>query len=115
MEEERRLCYVGMTRAMEELHLIHAAARLLYGSVMHNPPARFIAELSEVAPAVRKSFETDKEDFEKRIDLKAGDKVRHPQFGAGTVISIDEDEVAVLFGQRGTKRLSLAYAPLEKI
>ncbi len=46
MEEERRLCYVGMTRAKEELYMLHAASRMLYGGVQHNPPARFLSEIS---------------------------------------------------------------------
>ena len=45
MEEERRLCYVGMTRAREELYMIYATGRMLYGGVQHNPPSRFLAEI----------------------------------------------------------------------
>src|SRR5665213_286313 len=52
MEEERRLCYVGMTRAKEELYLIHAASRLLYGGLQHNPPSRFLSEIDGESQAV---------------------------------------------------------------
>jgi len=121
MEEERRLCYVGMTRAMEELHLVHATARLLYGRVMHNPPARFIAEVSDYSeilyrPASSRPLPQD--DFSQAataIELAAGDSVRHPAFGTGKVLEIDDDEATIEFGKIGSKRLSLAYAPLEKI
>lgn len=115
MEEERRLCYVGMTRAREELHLIHAASRLLYGSAMHNPPARFISELTQAAPATKNTPEYDQTEPELRLHLKVSDRVNHPQFGIGTVVSIDEDEIAVIFRGQGTKRLSLDYASLEKL
>lgn len=113
LEEERRLMYVGMTRAMEELHLVHAAARLLYGRTMHNPPARFIAELGDSVQLVQPSIDTDTQ--EPKVNLQTGDRVKHPAFGSGTVVQLEDDEVTIKFPKIGTKRLSLAYAPLEKL
>lgn len=119
MEEERRLMYVGMTRAMEELHLVHASSRMLYGRTMNNPPARFIAEISENSqlanePAI--SFGGISEPSEMpKVTVVEGDSVRHPTFGNGIVVTVDEDVVTVAFSKIGTKQLSTAYAPLEKL
>ncbi len=121
MEEERRLCYVGMTRAKEELHLIHANTRLLYGSTQHNAPSRFLSEInSEVSAA--EGFEmvgsepTMKYDVdETQINLHRGDRVRHPIFGVGVVEDIDGQTVEVRFSSRGTKKLNVGFAPLERV
>ncbi len=122
MEEERRLCYVGMTRAREQLYLLYATSRLLYGSTAHNAPSRFImdipAELQEnnsslfaPAPSYAPSHEWEGVD----IELDAGDKIRHNKFGEGIVVSVDGDELVVAFAGIGTKKLSLTFAPIEKI
>ncbi|HVE80903.1 MAG TPA: UvrD-helicase domain-containing protein [Candidatus Dormibacteraeota bacterium] len=117
MEEERRLCYVGMTRAREELYLLHADARLLYGSYMHNPPSRFLADIPEHvqgtgAPAPK----TDITKAEKpALNLRPGDQVQHETFGTGIVVSLDRDEAVVAFAGYGTKKLSLSLAPLKKL
>lgn len=125
MEEERRLCYVGMTRAREELYLSSAASRMLYGSVQRNPPSRFLADIDNKAsmasgvgslgaPAnLPQSLEpriVDDED----ADLKEGDMVRHALFGSGRVTAIDGMNVTIAFS-RGTKKLNAAFAPLEKV
>ncbi len=113
MEEERRLCYVGMTRAKQELHLTYARRRLLYGQTMHNPPSRFLLDLqlSDIGSGASGSdaqrLESDK--------LKDGDKVRHPKFGDGIVVSVSGDTVTAAFAGFGTKSLLLSLAPLEKI
>jgi DNA helicase II / ATP-dependent DNA helicase PcrA len=135
MEEERRLCYVGMTRAREELLLTSAASRMLYGTTQHNPPSRFLADIdgkAETAHAPMYGFgyngpsSTSLEDsflsddpLEPRVvqedtDLEIGDKVRHKVFGTGTIVSIDGRSVAVSFSGRGVKRLNLDFAPLER-
>ena len=60
MEEERRLCYVGMTRAKEELYMLYADSRILYGSVQHNPPSRFLSEIdSEFQKLIPAASSTD--------------------------------------------------------
>lgn len=123
MEEERRLCYVGMTRAKEELYLTHATSRMLYGGVQHNPPSRFLADIDgEVGSNLDSGFSnfdqpTAKIDNEPHYvpELSEGDTVRHRAFGTGTVMETDGDNVVVYFKGRGAKKLNTAFAPLEKL
>jgi DNA helicase II / ATP-dependent DNA helicase PcrA len=126
MEEERRLCYVGMTRAREELLLTCAASRLLYGSMQHNPPSRFLADIDGKADTVQTPSFTfagpanlPEDPFEPRVvpedlELEIGDQVRHKVFGQGKIIAIDGRSVSVSFGARGVKKLNLDFAPLER-
>jgi DNA helicase II / ATP-dependent DNA helicase PcrA len=129
MEEERRLCYVGMTRAKQELYMIYAASRLLYGGVQHNPPSRFLSEIDENAqtissdlgqsdillssPTLRKPVPV--EEVRYIPDLSEGDSVRHQIFGAGTVMEIEGDNVVIYFKGKGARKLNLSFAPLEKL
>jgi DNA helicase-2/ATP-dependent DNA helicase PcrA len=130
MEEERRLCYVGMTRAREELYLTHAAGRMLYGSVQHNPPSRFLAEIDgnareETAPMFGYGMDTPAQPFgpissEPRyvpedMELEVGDMVRHKVFGQGEVVDIDGTTVSISFAGRGVKKLNVEFAPLERL
>lgn len=127
LEEERRLCYVGMTRAKQQLYLIHASARLLYGNTQHNLPSRFIANIPEEHLAnpesVTGSLEgimnhgINEEPFDNfaKIDIQPGDWVRHPSFGEGKILAIDDMEATVEFKTTGIKELNLQYAPLSKL
>lgn len=123
MEEERRLCYVGMTRAREELYLSSASSRMIFGTTQHNPPSRFLSEIevSEIAPTVgsRLSNGFDQEphiEYEmEMIDLQVGDAVKHAIFGHGVVTHIDDTVVTVAFRGKGIKKLNVAFAPLEKV
>lgn len=132
MEEERRLCYVGMTRAKQELYLIHATSRLLYGGVQHNPPSRFLSEIDgEVHLASGFEDYDNRSDLRDRRsdllqgtasdepryvpDLNEGDSVKHQLFGVGTVVELDGDNATIYFKGRGTKKLNIAFAPLEKL
>ncbi len=122
MEEERRLCYVGMTRAREELYLSSASSRMIFGSTQHNPPSRFLSEIeaSEIAPATgaygmklteaEPFYEADEE-----LNLSVGDNVRHSVFGSGLVTHIDGTVVTVAFRGKGIKKLNVAFAPLQKL
>ncbi len=121
MEEERRLCYVGMTRAREELYLSSASSRMIFGTTQHNPPSRFLSEIevSEIAPASsaygmkftdEPHYESDEE-----LNLSVGDGVRHGVFGSGVVTHIDGTVVTVAFRGKGVKKLNVAFAPLEKL
>jgi DNA helicase-2/ATP-dependent DNA helicase PcrA len=126
MEEERRLMYVGMTRARQELYLIYAIERNLYGGRQHNPPSRFIADLgpaansrlSEFGFANQPTFSQPANSLnEPRYvpELEEGDGVRHQLFGVGTVVELDGDTATIYFKGKGTKKLNIAFAPLEKI
>lgn len=123
MEEERRLCYVGMTRAKQELYMLHATSRMLYGGVQHNTPSRFLAEMegdvnssaqTEYANPALNSFAAA--DEPRYIpDINEGDSVRHQVFGSGTVVEIDGDAAVIYFKGKGTKKLDLSFAPIEKL
>jgi DNA helicase-2/ATP-dependent DNA helicase PcrA len=136
MEEERRLCYVGMTRAREELYLLYALSRSLYGGEQHNIPSRFIGEIAgehveeqTVMPMFGQQdsdtafFEeadglsgTPKDDEPRYVpDFVEGDAVRHDIFGQGTIVELSGDVAAVYFKGKGLKKLNIAFAPLEKI
>jgi len=124
MEEERRLCYVGMTRAKEELYLISASSRLLYGGMQHNPPSRFLSEIdselvSETGSGLFDSSQTLEPvvDDEPRyvLELSEGDNVHHQLFGNGTVMELDGEAAIIYFKGKGTKKLNIAFAPLKKL
>jgi DNA helicase-2/ATP-dependent DNA helicase PcrA len=123
MEEERRLMYVGMTRAKEELYLLYATSRALYGGVLYNPPSRFLSEIEHTSVSSESSFASNQYALpqpmsaEPRyvIELQEGDAVSHQAFGEGTVLEVDGDNVAVHFKQKGVKKLNTAFAPLEKL
>ncbi len=110
MEEERRLCYVGITRACERLYMTNAISRLLYGYERNNPPSRFIKEIPQellASPHVKKTVSSI---------LAEGDTVIHKKFGMGIVVSMEDDLIAVVdFERAGTRTLRLDIAPLEKI
>lgn len=124
MEEERRLCYVGMTRAKEELYLLYANSRVLYGGVQHNIPSRFLSEIDAKlgsfeafnvpsADSVDSSISADEPRYVE--DINPGDKVRHRVFGVGTVLDIADDVAVIHFGGKGQKKLNISFAPIEKI
>lgn len=118
MEEERRLCYVGMTRAREELHLIAASSRLLYGTRLYNLPSRFLSEIDATqTPAMIPglSYNEPQVVMDDAINLQKGDRVKHQIFGTGKVVSIEGTTVGVKFGSQTIKKLNVAFAPLEKI
>lgn len=116
MEEERRLCYVGMTRAKQRLYLLHATRRLLYGTLQHNPPSRFLADIEQSHTGTSEELDRDivYESTAASVTLTIGDRVRHPVFGAGKVEDIDGDMAVISFSS-GTKQLNLAFAPLERV
>ncbi|MCX5779256.1 MAG: ATP-binding domain-containing protein, partial [Firmicutes bacterium] len=110
MEEERRLCYVGITRAQEKLYLTNAVSRLLYGYERNNPPSRFIQEI----PADLIELPHEK----KRVGGKLfeGDTVIHKKFGVGLVLKLTDGQIAIIdFERAGTRMLRLDMAPLEKL
>lgn len=128
LEEERRLCYVGMTRAKQQLYLLHASSRMLYGNTQHNVPSRFISDIptemvdqpigsasNTFTDIARQTFDDDFPDEVDTASVVKGDKVMHPKFGKGVVLEISGPEVVVKFTKEGIKNLNLQYAPLRKI
>ena len=121
LEEERRLCYVGMTRAKQRLYLSYARNRTIFGTTMPGVPSRFLEEVPEdlvarsrPAPAPTAVWP----DEEREVPtFTAGDRVRHAAFGEGRVLEVEgEGARAVVTVQfaLGVKRLALGYAPLER-
>jgi ATP-dependent DNA helicase UvrD/PcrA len=126
LEEERRLAYVGMTRAKERLVLTHASARSLYGSRSYNLPSRFLDELPDdkverhrLQPASWSGYGSPAgiAPREDHVSLSTGDSVRHETLGEGVVTAIERGGlVTVRFASDGSeRRLMLDYAPLERI
>ena len=125
LEEERRLCYVGLTRAQERLVLTHAAARSLWGSRGYNLPSRFLDELPQeeierdrLRPSSWTGYGAPTVTVRRDVpSLSTGDSVRHSTLGEGVVTAIASDGiVTVRFADDGVeRRLMLEYAPLEKI
>ncbi len=121
LEEERRLCYVGITRAKERVYLTLAEQRMLYGGIHNNSPSRFLADIPENLITSHKSIAMNNYTVEPIAEEKLtsfyriGDRVIHEEFGAGKVVDIDDDDVKVDFGdEAGRKWLSLTYARLRK-
>ena len=126
LEEERRLAYVGLTRAKERLTLTHATSRSLWGARGYNLPSRFLDELPQdelererLRPASWRGYGPGAQPVPERprIDLSTGDSVRHSTLGEGVVTAIDADgTVTVRFADDGNeRRLMLEYAPLERV
>lgn len=132
LEEERRLCYVGMTRAMQKLYITYAEMRRLYGQDKYHKPSRFIRELpegclDEVRMKAQVSRPTSTGRFSQTVvkesfnetGFSLGSRVRHPKFGEGTIINFEgsgpQSRVQVAFNGEGIKWLVTAYARLEKV
>lgn len=129
LEEERRLCYVGLTRAKERLYLSRACYRMLYGSTEANPPSRFLMEipehLLEQVAGVPVAEDTgvlgggEAEAGPDGASFRPGDRVNHDRWGEGVVTGVEgqgrDQVIHVTFPQGGDKALIRAYAPLRKI
>ncbi|NNE05704.1 MAG: DNA helicase II [Xanthomonadales bacterium] len=126
LEEERRLCYVGMTRAREQLYMTYAELRRMFGSESHSRPSRFLDEipdeyLEEIRPRMgtRTAFVSarPKSGQHNSWPFRLGQNVRHRKFGDGTVVNFEGSgehaRVQVNFNNAGPKWLVLAYANLE--
>jgi len=130
LEEERRLCYVGITRAKKRLHLLRSYRRSLFGGSTANPPSRFLQDISphlisprglwEVSPSpVANAYSQPSPRPFSTLTLKVGDHVRHSKFGHGIVMNCNptraDQELTVAFEEAGVKKLLASLAPLEKI
>jgi len=118
LEEERRLAYVGMTRAREELHLTYAASRMQFGQRAYNPMSRFITDMGDqvalTSPAVAPKFSQTQEFYSDEL-FNAGEHVRSAVFGTGKIIEVDGLALTIKFDDGRTKKLNAEYARLEKI
>jgi DNA helicase-2/ATP-dependent DNA helicase PcrA len=121
LEEERRLAYVGITRAQERLYMCHAWSRSLFGSTSYNPPSRF---LSEIPGELLRSLEPEPDGrgsgpTQEVVEVGPGDTVHHDRWGEGVVVAVSgrgtDAEATVAFEDVGEKRLILAYAPLRRV
>ena len=122
MEEERRLCYVGMTRAKRRLYLVRSLRRSLMGGTNANPPSRFLKNIPAKLVQTTGLFGEEPKPAPRPkaggVDLSAGDHVQHPRFGKGVVVSCtpvrDDQEVVVVFDGVGIKKLLLSLAQLTR-
>ena len=132
LEEERRLAYVGVTRAMDRIYLSFAARRTLFGNTFSHPKSRFIEEMPsiEVIGGIgigprpgggrwREVSIHENAGAGVGMDLNAGDRVRHPKWGEGTVVEVvgagGDGLLSINFPNVGQKMVMLKYAPLEKV
>ncbi len=142
LEEERRLCYVGITRAMKKLYISHAQQRTLYGKTNYNPMSRFIKEISKefvagdweaVEKQRKEALQPSKGiyrgvtinqkpkivDVSSSQEVKPGSKIIHGKFGQGTVISVkgsgENAELTIAFESAGIKKLVMGFSPIKII
>lgn len=120
IEEERRLCYVAITRAKEKLYLVNALRRMLYGKTSVNMPSRFINEIDkDLIDAPEKKMINmkfnKKEAFNDDNGLKAGDNVIHDIYGPGVVVNVDKSIATIAFKGQGIKKLMKNHKSIKKV
>lgn len=140
LEEERRLCYVGITRAQRKLYLTNAKVRTIYGNSVMYPPSRFLGEIPRelVQPHATKtaaagmgikapnaaekpklSLVTNDKPARQNQEWKAGDKAQHAKWGVGTVVEVrgtgEDQELKIAFPGQGIRQLVVRFAPLTKV
>jgi DNA helicase-2/ATP-dependent DNA helicase PcrA len=127
LEEERRLAYVGITRAKERLYLTHAWSRSLFGQLSYNPPSRFLSEipsdlLRQLEPRNGRRGGAQVSQIRggrDQVEVRPGDTVMHDKWGEGVIISVSgvgtDARATVAFEEVGEKHLMLAFAPLKKL
>ncbi len=124
IEEERRLCYVGITRAKEKLYLLNAYSRMMYGHTNSNPESRFLKEIDEELLEIEKknnslmSHKIEKENMynETEVEYNIGDVVIHTIYGRGVVVGLENSIVTIAFSRAyGIRKLMKNHKSLKKI
>ena len=131
LDEERRLCYVGITRAKKKVYLLSAERRIIFGNLQANPASRFLREIPEhLLEKIGNAREGFNEEFRlnikieeekpvlktgKNIQWKEGDRVFHNVFGKGLVISEQDTILTIAFAGSGIRKLDKNIAPIKKI
>ena len=120
LEEERRLCYVAITRAKERLWLVCAGKRMLYGNENSNPPSRFIKEISDEYLdkdiIIRGKMKASITNINSNEEYNTGDKVVHNEFGEGIVVSVDTSILTIAFPHPyGIKKIIKGHKSIKKI
>ena len=125
IEEERRLCYVAITRAKKDLWIINTKKRMLYGQTTMNPPSRFLDEIDDkyiesednstsLFKKVTK-FNKEKMFTNANVDYNKGDQIRHEDYGIGTIIEVDKRIITVEFPNIGTKKFIKNHRSITKV
>ncbi|MCI9281062.1 MAG: UvrD-helicase domain-containing protein [Bacilli bacterium] len=124
IEEERRLCYVGFTRAREKLYLTNAKKRMLYGKTTQNPPSRFISEVEDSLLEVSNMSIKEEKTFNKSevysdgvdVDFNKGDVVLHTMYGKGVIVDMDDRFLSVAFARNfGVKKIAKNFKGIKKM
>lgn len=124
IEEERRLCYVGFTRAREKLYLTNAKKRMLYGKTTQNPPSRFISEVEDGLLEVSNMSIKEEKTFNKSevyseavdIDFNKGDVVLHTMYGKGVIVDMDDRFLSVAFARNfGVKKIAKNFKGIKRM
>src|SRR5690606_14296497 len=127
LEEERRLAYVGITRAEKQLYLLYTKMRKIFGQTSLNPPSRFLEELPDhllskmgTTPSVKQRRPLPMHTGGSEQEWAPGDRVEHRKWGVGTVVKVQgsgkEAELNIAFPSPiGVKKLLACYAPIEKV
>ena len=122
LEEERRLCYVAITRAKKSLYLVNARKRTIYGMESYNAPSRFIEEINEElldSDVIKEEIKVrtfDKLQINDNIDYRVGEKVIHDTFGEGIIVSVDKSILTIAFSHPyGIKKLLKGHKTFRKI
>jgi len=122
LEEERRLCYVGITRAMDKLYIVRAKKRMRFGETQYNPPSQFLNEIpphlfSYNEDNISSSGKNKIQKTSNQKNYKIGQEIIHPKFGRGKIIGLKEKrglEIKIDFGANNIKTLLAEYAPIQK-
>mgnify|MGYP000485974454 CR=1 FL=1 len=113
IQEERRLCYVGMTRAEKKLYLTYSSTRTLWGGTNYNLPSRFLDEAKPFFNEIEVSHSDEINSLDPKEDT-AGKKVTHEKYGKGVVIETSGNEITIDFGDEwGIKHLDIEWAPIK--